>query len=84
MSIIQKNRDYEPSTETRKKMSKSANNFINIFLPEKKLRKQIMSIETDSTPLEDPKNWETCNCFAIYSLLASESDAETMKANYEK
>jgi tryptophanyl-tRNA synthetase len=41
-----------------------------------------MSIETDSTPLEDPKNPETCNAFAIYKLLASESEIEIMKANY--
>jgi len=66
------------------KMSKSKNNYIDIFLPEKKLRKQIMSIETDSTPLDDPKDWATCNCFALYSLLASESDIATMKANYEQ
>lgn len=65
------------------KMSKSKGNIINIFLPEKKLRKQIMSIETDSTPLEDPKDWKTCNCFAIYKLLASNAEIDTMKANYE-
>ncbi len=65
------------------KMSKSKGNIIDIFLPEKKLRKQIMSIQTDSTPLELPKDWSTCNCFAIYSLLASENEIETMKANYE-
>ncbi|APX99023.1 tryptophan--tRNA ligase [Lacinutrix venerupis] len=65
------------------KMSKSKGNTINIFLPEKKLRKQIMSIETDSTALEDPKDWSTCNCFAIYSLMASEAEIATMKANYE-
>jgi len=65
------------------KMSKSKGNIIDIFLPEKKLRKQIMSIETDSTPLEDPKDWKTCNCFALYKLLASETEIETMKANYE-
>lgn len=64
------------------KMSKSANNVINIFLDDKALRKQIMSIETDSTPLEDPKNPDTCNAFAIYKLLASESEIEIMKANY--
>ena len=64
------------------KMSKSANNVINIFLDDKALRKQIMSIETDSTPLEDPKNPDTCNAFAIFKLLASESEIETMKANY--
>jgi tryptophanyl-tRNA synthetase len=64
------------------KMSKSANNTITIFLDDKALRKQIMGIETDSTPLEAPKNPETCNAFAIYKLLASEKEIETMRANY--
>jgi tryptophanyl-tRNA synthetase len=63
-------------------MSKSANNIINIFLDDKALRKQVMSIETDSTPLEDPKNPETCNAFAIYKLLATEAQLSTMTANY--
>jgi len=65
------------------KMSKSKNNIINIFLADKKLRKQIMGIKTDSTPLEDPKNPDTCNCFALYKLLASEEDILTMRQNYE-
>lgn len=65
------------------KMSKSANNFINIFLDDKNLRKQIMSIETDSTPLEEPKNPDTCNCFTLYKLLASPAQIEKMRANYE-
>ena len=65
------------------KMSKSANNFINIFLDDKALRKQIMSIETDSTPLEEPKNPDTCNCFTLYKLLASPVQIEKMRANYE-
>lgn len=65
------------------KMSKSQGNIINIFLPEKKLRKQVMSIETDSTPLEDPKNPDTCNCFTIYKLLANEEQIAEMRANYE-
>jgi tryptophanyl-tRNA synthetase len=72
-----------PGTDGEK-MSKSKGNIINIFLPEKQLRKQIMSIKTDSTPLEAPKDWSTCNCFAIYSLLASEEAREDMKANYER
>ncbi|GAA3777474.1 tryptophan--tRNA ligase [Corallibacter vietnamensis] len=72
-----------PGTDGEK-MSKSRGNFINIFLDDKKLRKQVMSIETDSTALEDPKDWKTCNCFALYRLLASESEVETMKSNYEK
>jgi tryptophanyl-tRNA synthetase len=71
-----------PGTDGEK-MSKSRGNIINIFLDDKKLRKQIMSIQTDSTPLEEPKDWKTCNCFAIYNLLADDSQIKTMKANYE-
>ncbi len=78
---IQKDSMLIPGTNGGK-MSKSANNIINIFLDDKALRKQVMSIETDSTPLEDPKNPDTCNCFAIYSLLASEEQISAMKANY--
>ena len=63
-------------------MSKSANNIINIFVDDKTLRKQVMSIETDSTPLEDPKNPDTCNAFAIYYLLANENQLAEMRANY--
>ncbi|NDI98587.1 tryptophan--tRNA ligase [Flavobacterium sp. LaA7.5] len=70
-----------PGTDGEK-MSKSRNNFINIFLEDKPLRKQVMSIETDSTPLEEPKNPDTCNVFALYKLLASETQAEQMRANY--
>lgn len=70
-----------PGTDGEK-MSKSRNNFINIFLPEKQLRKQVMSIQTDSTPLEEPKNPDTCNVFALYRLLADETQTETMKSLY--
>ena len=70
-----------PGTDGRK-MSKSYNNFIDVFLPEKKLRKQVMNIVTDSTPLEKPKNPDTCNAFALYALLASEEKTEEMRANY--
>lgn len=65
------------------KMSKSRNNFINIFLPEKQLRKQIMSIVTDSTPLEEPKNPDTCNVFALYKLLGTEVQIAALRQNYE-
>ncbi|WP_435413925.1 tryptophan--tRNA ligase [Polaribacter aestuariivivens] len=65
------------------KMSKSRNNTINIFLSDKKLRKQIMSIKTDSLALEDKKNPDTDNVFAIYKLLASETQIAEMRANYE-
>jgi tryptophanyl-tRNA synthetase len=64
------------------KMSKSYNNTIDIFLPEKKLRKQVMSIVTDSTPLEDPKDPDTCTVFALYKILASGEETETMRQNY--
>lgn len=79
---IQENTMLIPGTDGEK-MSKSRDNTINIFLDDKKLRKQIMAIQTDSTPLEEPKDWKTCNCFAIYSLLANEAQIKTMKANYE-
>lgn len=70
-----------PGTDGEK-MSKSRNNYINIFLTDKKLRKQIMGIQTDSTPLEEPKNPDTDNVFALYKLIASEEQTETMRANY--
>ena len=66
-----------------KKMSKSYGNTIDIFLPNEKLRKQIMSIVTDSAPLEAPKNPDTDNVFAIYKLLASEVEIAQMHANYK-
>jgi len=64
------------------KMSKSYNNFINIFLPEKELLKVIRSIVTDATPLEQPKNPDTCHVFAIYKLLATAAQVAEMRANY--
>lgn len=73
---------YVPGTDGSK-MSKSKGNYINIFLDDKKLRKQIMSIETDSTPLEDPKNPDTCNVFNIYKLLGSKEEVAQMRNNYE-
>ena len=81
-SYIQEETKYVPGTNGGK-MSKSANNFINIFLDDKALRKQVMSIETDSTPLEEPKKTETCNIFAIYKLLASTSELQIMTENYK-
>jgi tryptophanyl-tRNA synthetase len=79
---VQKDTMYVPGTDGSK-MSKSKNNIINLFLPDKKLRKQIMGIQTDSTPLEEPKDWSTCNCFAIYQLIANDEQLAEMKANYE-
>jgi len=70
-----------PGTDGEK-MSKSKNNVIDIFLPEKALRKQIMGIATDSTPLEAPKDTESCNVFALYRLLAEPNQIEAMAQNY--
>jgi len=79
---IQDDTKLVPGTDGEK-MSKSRENTINIFLPDKQLRKQIMSIQTDSTPLEEPKNTENDTIFALYKLLASEKQVQEMKANYE-
>ena len=66
------------------KMSKSKNNTINVFLPEKKLRQQIMGIKTDSSTVEESKDPEKCNVFAIYSLLASPSSVQLLREKYLK
>lgn len=70
-----------PGTDGQK-MSKSYGNIIDIFLPEKELKKQIMSIVTDSTPLEDPKNPDTDNVFAIYKLIATQEQTEALRQKY--
>lgn len=70
-----------PGTDGQK-MSKSYGNTIDIFLPDKKLRKQVMSIVTDSTPLEEPKNPDTCHVFALYKLLGDEDQITEMRKNY--
>jgi tryptophanyl-tRNA synthetase len=71
-----------PGTDGQK-MSKSYGNTIDIFLPDKKLRKNVMGIITDSTPMEEPKNPDSCNVFAIYKLLANAEQIKEMRANYE-
>ncbi len=63
-------------------MSKSKNNTINVFLPEKKLRKQIMSIATDSKSIADPKSPNNCTVFKLYSLLASPEKINILKTYY--
>ena len=70
-----------PGTDGRK-MSKSYNNFINIFLPEKELKKVVMSVVTDSTPLEAPKNPDTDNVFALYKLLGTPEQTEALRQKY--
>ena len=79
--VVQENTMLIPGTDGAK-MSKSKNNTINLFLPEKELRKQIMTIQTDSKGLNDVKNPDECNVFGLYKLLASEKEIEQMKANY--
>ncbi len=64
------------------KMSKSYNNTIEIFLDEKTLRKKIMRIITDSTPVEEPKDPEKCNVFKLYKLFATEDEIKEMEKNY--
>ncbi|MCF8408922.1 MAG: tryptophan--tRNA ligase [Crocinitomicaceae bacterium] len=78
---IQEENKLIPGTDGEK-MSKSRNNTINIFLPEKQLRKQVMSIETDSKALEEPKDPTTCNVFALYKLIANQEQIQLMTANY--
>jgi tryptophanyl-tRNA synthetase len=64
------------------KMSKSLNNYIDVFLGEKELKKAIMSIVTDSLSVEDKKNPDTCNVFALYSLVADADDSAKMRNLY--
>ncbi len=78
---VQENTMYVPGTDGEK-MSKSRNNLINLFQTDKKLRKQIMGIVTDSTPMEDPKDPSNDNVFALYKILASQEQIEEMSANY--
>ena len=79
---VQEETMYIPGTDGTK-MSKSKGNYINIFLDDKKLRKQIMGIETDSTPMEAPKNPDTCNVFALYKILGTKEEVVQMRKNYE-
>lgn len=80
---IQEDHMLIPGTDGEK-MSKSRNNTINIFLPEKQLRKQVMSIETDSKKLEEPKDPTTCHVFALYKLIANDIEIAEMTQNYLK
>ena len=64
------------------KMSKSYGNTIPLFGAQKAIRKIVMSIVTDSTPMEDPKDPEKCNVVALYMLVATPEEVEEMKANY--
>ena len=80
-SKIDKDVQTIPGTDGRK-MSKTYKNTIDIFADEKSLKKQIMSIVTDSKGIEDKKNPESCNIFNIFKLIASEDEVKKMKKNY--
>ena len=80
---INENTKYVTGTNGEK-MSKSKGNTIDIFVPEKQLKKQIMSIETNSTPIHEPKDFKSCNVFKLYTLIADQKSIETLKENYRK
>lgn len=65
-----------------RKMSKSYGNTIDLFLEDKPLRKQIMRIVTDPTPIEEPKNPDTCNIFQIYRLFLDKQGVEELRQRY--
>ena len=67
-----------------RKMSKSYDNTLPIFGEEKQLRKLVMKIVTDSTPVEEPKPTENSSIIALYKLFASEGDVATMIADYQR
>ena len=65
------------------KMSKSYGNTIDIFASEKTIKKQIMSIKTDSKELGEPKDWQGCNIYDIYALFASDEELSVMQDRYK-
>ncbi|WP_430516072.1 tryptophan--tRNA ligase, partial [Campylobacter concisus] len=66
------------------KMSKSYGNTIDIFADAKTLKKQISSIVTDGTPLEEPKQWQNCNVYNIAKLFLDERGQRDLQARYER
>lgn len=80
-AVIRESVKTVPGTDGQK-MSKSYGNTIDLFAPAKQLKKQVMGITTDSTPLEEPKNPDTCNVFTLYELLADETQVSEMRQNY--
>lgn len=79
---VQEESKFIPGTDGTK-MSKSKGNLINLFQTDKKLRKQIMGIQTDSTPMEDPKDPEGDNVFELYKILATTEQVDEMRAKYK-
>jgi tryptophanyl-tRNA synthetase len=79
----------QPATETvpgidGQKMSKSYGNNIDIFGDEKEMRKRVMSIVTDSTPVEAPKDPAKSTIFKLYSLVASKNEIAAMREQFLK
>lgn len=79
---IRENMVFVPGKDGEK-MSKSKGNTIDIFQTDKKLRKSVMQIETDSTPLEAPKDPDTCNVFKLYEIIASPEETQELRKKYE-
>jgi tryptophanyl-tRNA synthetase len=71
-----------PGTDGQK-MSKSYGNTIDLFGTDAELKKQVMGIVTDSTPLEEPKNPDTCNVFKLYKLFATKEEIQALSAKYK-
>jgi tryptophanyl-tRNA synthetase len=70
-----------PGTDGQK-MSKSYRNVVDVFLPEKELKKQIMGVVTDATPLEAPKDPEKCNVFQLFRLVATPEQTADLAQRY--
>lgn len=73
---------YIIGTDGENKMSKSYGNVINFFADEATLKKQVMSIKTDSTPLEEPKNPDTCTVFQLYKHFATPEEVTKLAEHY--
>lgn len=80
--IIKESVAVVPGTDGNK-MSKTYHNTIEMFATEKEIKKQVMQIVTDSTPLEEPKDYTKCNVVSLYKLFASEAELNTMYNNYK-
>jgi len=72
-----------PGTDGEK-MSKSYGNTIDLFTTQKRLKKQVGKIVTDSTPLEEPKEYEGCNLYKICELFMDEDELENLKKRYKR
>jgi len=81
--LIEKDVAIVPGTDGQK-MSKSYGNTIDIFADEAILKKQVMGIKTDSTPLEKPKDTTSCLVFTLYSLLATKNETTALASKYRK